>query len=433
MIKYYNLFIKKDFLNLFFGSLFANFGQSMATITIIWTVYDKTNNPYLIAVSLMCLELPVMLFGPILGNLLDKYKITTMINYSNLSRGLLFMLLIIFPLTSMINYIIFFVLVIISSSLVPISKSGEIILIGRVTNKQNLILANSVMNIQFDLSIIFGSLAGGLILAIGIGEKIFLLNGILFIISFLFFFFINEKAVVGNRKEEHKNKSNLNRWVIDIKEGLKYISSNKIILSLISVSFFWNFLIWGTAPTLTPIFTLVKIDAGPNGYGILNAATSFGIIFGSLLAGMKSIKISLLNLVLLSVGFHGLFYGLFGFSNNILIASIILIIAGTVSAPAMIYSRTLMQNIVPENIQGRVFTVSSTASTLGFPVGNFIAASYLGFVGENKVSYLFLLCGGFVFLFCFVLLVLWRRKDNSRGNFKSGIYKKIESSQSGST
>lgn len=410
-IAYRDLIKHKSFQILFSASFLSGVAQSMAVITIIWYIYQKTNNPWFIAISLISLELPSMIFAPLWGVFLDKYKINTLMIYANLSRGLLFVFLIFMPLNTTLNFIIFFSLLALSSSLAPIVKVGESMVLYRVVPKENLLAANSLMNIQFDLTYIIGPMIGGMIATTDLGNTSFLINATLFITASLLYIFIKE-GWINSSNNQNSNKGKFSNWINQIKEGFIFILSDKIIGSLVFLNFFWNFLIWGTSPTLMPILAKNVEGIGSTGYGMLMASSSFGIIIGSILVGIYKIKIKPINIVLISTCLHGISYTLMGIPLNIYYYLSIFALAGFISAPAMIYNRTVMQLLVPEEKQGRVFTLIGTAGALGYPLGTIVATQTVTMVGTNKIGIIFVIFGGILAFITLLTKILMKEKNN---------------------
>ncbi|WP_158530604.1 hypothetical protein [Paenibacillus larvae] len=85
------------------------------------------------------------------------------------------------------------------------------------------------------------------------------------------------------------------------------------------------------------------------------------------------------------------------------------------SAPAMIYHRTALQTIVPEEKMGRIFTVSSTAGAAGFPIGNFLAAYSIEILGKQSMIWAFVINGSLVLLLSILLLTSINYKGGNYG------------------
>ncbi|MGG3191078.1 MFS transporter [Priestia megaterium] len=422
LLTYVSLLKIRPFSMLIIGSLLSNLAQSLAVVTIIWFIYQKTGSPWFIALSLISLELPAILLGPIWGTLLDRSSIVKLMNIANLSRALLFIFLIFTTLNNTLSTFVFFLLLALSSSLAPIVRSGENMLVVKIVDEKQLIAANSLMNIQFDFAYVIGPILGGIIATTSLGNTSFIVNALLFTIASFLFLFVKVPKTTSISTDNPYISQRFKNWLKDLYEGINFIFKNKSIAALISLNFLWNFLIWGTAPTLLPLFTQYQINAGATGYGILMAASSLGIIIGSLIIGMYKTKINPLKLVFISVGLHGFAYTLLASPFNLGVAVAILIFSGAISAPAMIYNRTILQTWVPQEKHGRVFTVSSTAGAIGFPLGNFLVAYFVSDNGLKYLPFAFLISGGILVLSTIIIsLLLINKKEGNHGTSATSI------------
>lgn len=102
------------------------------------------------------------------------------------------------------------------------------------------------------------------------------------------------------------------------------------------------------------------------------------------------------------------------FSSGVVSAVIILCTSGIVSAPAIIYIRTLLQLTISKEMLGQVITGSSAIAALGYPVGTMLAASAVSTVGQANIEWLYAIFGGdSLFLtVCFMVLANDKQKDS---------------------
>lgn len=235
------------------GASLTSIGQSAMSLTLIWFIYNQTKSPFLIAISLITLELPSIIVAPLIAFVLDRYSVVKVIYLTNLLRAILFVYLFFANLTTVNSYVIFFTILGISSAVLPLSKSGENIIITELTPKEYLVTVNSLMNIQIDFSLVIGP-----VLALGLinlfSEKVaYLVNAFFLILSAHLYLQIKIKY-----QENKKNKQaifSFKRWVLEIKKGLSFTLKNKQMRALIIIFFLWNLLLWGTLPVLSPIIS----------------------------------------------------------------------------------------------------------------------------------------------------------------------------------
>ncbi|SHF25290.1 Major Facilitator Superfamily protein [Seinonella peptonophila] len=197
-----------------------------------------------------------------------------------------------------------------------------------------------------------------------------------------------------------------------------FIWVHKQTLQLISLNFLWNFLIWGTSATLLPILSKDLLHTAAQGYGLLGASLSVGIIVGSFILGSISIQNHLFTIVLASLLTHGFLYALLSLATNVWIGCVILCLSGIVSSPAMINQRTLIQQSVPEEKLGRIFIVLSSIATLGFPLGSILTSGLLVWIGNSYAFILYALYG--ISLITAVTIIwLWNRPSKEIDHAKN--------------
>lgn len=409
--KYRPFLTNPRFLLLWMGSFISGIGDAVAVVVIIWTIYNQTVNPLLITAALICLEFPAILLGPVWGVYIDRSP-KVYIVMANLIRGCLFLYLLFIPLHSTVNYILFLGLLCISSSLAPITKAGENMIVPQLVSKDQLVTANSLMYIQFDLALVVGPLIGGLIASKDHISTAFLLNAITFFIAAICLAYVFPKSTVINEIEKTKQtlREKFDSWSSEFKAGISFIAKNANIASLVMISFLWNLLIWGTSPTLLPIFNKIQLLSDATGYGLLGAATSFGIILGSFIIGSLKIEKNQLQIVMFSIILHGTVYACLYLTPNLWVAVVLFLLSGVISAPAMIYMRTIIQQHVPEEKLGRIFTVLSSVGAFGFPIGTTLASSFVALYGERSVSFAFLTFGAFLSVIVLILSVAVTKK-----------------------
>lgn len=410
--KYKPLLKNSRFSLLWIGSFISGIGDSIAVVVIIWTIYNQTFTPLLITLALICLEFPAILLGPVWGVYIDRSP-KTFIILANLIRGFLFLYLLFVPLNSTSSFFQFLGLLCVSSSLAPITKAGENMIIPKIVNKEHIIKANSLMFIQFDLALVIGPLIGGYLASKEHIQLAFLLNAITFFISAAFLAYVFPKSTVekGIEKTKQTFHQKFNKWFFEFIEGIIYATKHSNIASLIIISFLWNLLIWGTSPTLLPILNNVQLLGDAKAYGLLGAATSLGIIIGSFVVGSLNNERNLFRIVMLSIIFHGAVYASLSLAPNLWIAAMLFLLSGIISAPAMIYMRTIIQQHTPQEKLGRIFTVLSSMGAFGFPIGTTLASSLLTILGEQFVSVAFITFGGLLsFMVVFLSVIVTKGK-----------------------
>ncbi|WP_281182895.1 MFS transporter [Staphylococcus schleiferi] len=349
---------QKNFLSLISGSFISNLGDAMANLFLVWLIYSITNQPIYIAIALLCLEVPAILFSPLIGRLIDKnIKIITYISF--LSRAIVFFIIPILLYDN--NVYIVFILLFISGTFSSANDILSNILIPKVVNKNELISANSIHYIQFDIALILGPIISGIFLNFHYNSIGFILNAITFLISlFLFLKLIN--------KLDNKKLSDIAQKDISKNYSLKKILKETSVLSLLINNSFWNLFIWGVYPVVIPIFIKSEIGDSPIIFSLFSSLLSLGIVVGSVIISKLKVR-SNRKIIDFSIIAHGVIFFAIGISNNEFFFLLLALLFGIISVPAMIFSKTYIQENIPEQNQGEIFSLFYSFSTAGYPLG----------------------------------------------------------------
>jgi DHA3 family macrolide efflux protein-like MFS transporter len=349
---------QKNFLRVISGSFISNIGDAMANLFLVWLIYSITNQPIYIAIALLCLEVPAILFSPLIGRLIDKnIKIITYISF--LSRAIVFFIIPILLYSN--NVYIVFILLFISGTFSSVNDILSNILIPKVVDKNELISANSIHYIQFDIALILGPIISGVFLTFHYNSIGFIVNAITFLISlFLFLKLIN--------KLDNEKLSDIDQKDIPNKYPLKKILKETSVLSLLINNSFWNLFIWGVYPVVIPIFIKNEIGDSPIIFSLFSSLLSLGIVVGSVIISKLKVK-SNRKIIDFSIIAHGVIFFTIGITNNEFFFLLLALLFGIISVPAMIFSKTYIQENIPEQNQGEIFSLFYSFSTAGYPLG----------------------------------------------------------------
>ncbi len=361
---------QKNFLSLISGSFISNLGDAMANLFLVWLIYAMTNQPLYIAISLLCLEVPAILFSPLIGRWIDKnIKVITYTSF--LSRAIVFLIIPIILYSDKL-YIVLFLLFILGT-FSPANDILSNILIPKVVNKNELISANSIYYIQFDVALILGPIISGVFLSLHYNSIGFIVNAITFLISlFLFLKLIN--------KLDNEKTNDIEQKVVLKEHSLKNIIKETGVLSLLVNNSLWNLLIWGVYPVVIPIFIKNEIDNNPIIFSVFSSLLSLGIVIGSILISKLKIKSSR-KIIDFSIIAHGIVFFIIGTTHNDFFFLLLAFLFGIISVPAMIFSKTYIQENIPEQNQGRIFSLLYAFSTVGYPLGLAISAFIVNIIG----------------------------------------------------
>lgn len=199
-----------------------------------------------------------------------------------------------------------------------------------------------------------------------------------------------------NAKAQNKSGSRMTM----IREGLAYLISNRLVLGAISLDLFAVFL--GGVTALLPVVAKDILHAGADGFGLLRSGTALGGGLMTLYLSVRPIRRHAGTLMLSAVIVYGVITIMFAFSRTIWLSIFLLVILGAADSVSVFIRQSLVQIVTPDNMRGRVSSVSSLFISASNELGEFesgIAARLLGPIGS-------IIFGGFGSI---LITILWSR------------------------
>ncbi|HEX5368757.1 MAG TPA: MFS transporter [Dehalococcoidia bacterium] len=151
--------------------------------------------------------------------------------------------------------------------------------------------------------------------------------------------------------------------------GLRFVRGETIVLSLLVLDFL--VVVLGSTQALMPAFARDILAVGPEGLGFLYAAPAIGAIVGALILGAIGTGWRNLSIVLVTYACFGVFILGFGLGTVFGISLLLLFGSGFVDVIGEIMRGTIIQLRTPDEVRGRVTSLSVIFSAGGPQVGQF--------------------------------------------------------------
>jgi MFS family permease len=165
-------------------------------------------------------------------------------------------------------------------------------------------------------------------------------------------------------------------------DGAKYVWRERFLLGCVSLDLFAVLL--GGATAMLPAFAYDVLHVGDEGLGIMRAAPSLGAVLVALYLGIKPISRNVGAKMLWAVAAFGLATLVFGISSNFWLSLGMLAMLGAADAISVFIRNTLVQLNTPDEMRGRVSSISGLAISASNELGEMqsgLAAAFLGPVG----------------------------------------------------
>jgi MFS family permease len=362
--------------SLYFYGMTAFFsGMNMMIILRGFLVFDMTGSTSALAIIMLSVSLPMLIFAPIGGVVADRVDRKALMIYAQAAVCLLNLLNTILIAMGVIEFWHLIVLSTLSgiafSFNMPARQAAVPNLVPRHMIMNAMSLATSSMN---GTRIVAPAVGGLLVDYIGFGGGFAVLTG-LYAISVVLSFGLPSMPAQGREDGE--------TFISDFTGGFKFIAGNKLVSGLILL---------GLVPmvfampyqTMLPALAEDVWDVGATGFGIMQAMAGAGGLLGALFVANLDRSPHKGRVMLAAAVTTGAFLILFAMSPWFLAALPLLAVVGLTQMVFMTVNNTVITSVIPDNVRGRVMSVMMMSFGL-MPLGAVPAGIAAEFVGVEYV------------------------------------------------
>jgi len=378
----------RNYLVFWSGQLFSLLGSMVVHFIITWWIQKETNNPSLLALSSLLYMLPMIIATPIAGVLSDRInrkKIILLVD--SLQAVATFILIMLFLMNFTEIWIIFM--------FIAIRAVFQGFHYPTVSSVIPLMVPNDKLSRINGVNFLFSGLVQLIGPALGATLSLFLTFYQILWIDIITFFIalipllliqipsVNTKDISASTKRQSFFK--------DFKEGLGLLRVVPVLLTIIILAMFLNFLIQPLG-ILLPYYVNTIHGGDISEYAIVSISMNAGMVLGAIVTVIKKkwkhkILTTFIGIVVLFLGYAYLALVPTGFFIMMIIG---LLIMGITLPIINTIFQTIEQTIVPPDKIGRVMSIDSTLSMMISPIGIVLTGILSVPLG---VMNLFLYCG----------------------------------------
>jgi MFS family permease len=372
--------------------------SQMLNVAIGWRLYSVTHSPMSLAYAGLAQFLPNAAAALVAGHAADRLERRKVIGWSLLAQ---FSCLAIFTfwtsVTAPAAAPVYLLLLVMGAARAFGSPTMSATL-PNIVSSSDFPRAVASDSSAFQICTIAGPAVGGLLYAIG-GRLAFAAAAGLY----LFAMTQAWRLPAGGRREIPADRSML--------AGIRYVRSNRLLLSLLSLDLFAVLL--GGVTALLPIYAKDILAAGPIGLGCLRCAPGVGAAIVGLVLARRPVKRGAGKSMLLCVAGFGLATVVFAVSTAFWLSLGALIAAGGFDMVSMVIRHTMVQMATPDDMRGRVSAINWLFIGASAELGEFESGATAALFGAAPAA----LLGG---LGTLAVVGLWimifpelRKKDRS--------------------
>ncbi len=361
------------------GRAFYVLAIQMQTVAVSWQIYQRlAGTPHQAALALgyigLVQVLPILLFSIPAGHVVDRFDRRLVLMATQLAIGVgSMLLLLISKLHAHVStfYAVLFLVGTARAFIAPAVNAYYTVLVPREV-LPNAATWNSTI---FELTSMIGPALGGVIVASLGADTAYAVNLVFVSLSFTLFVLAVPRAPAALDRSPVTWSSLLH--------GVRFVFGTRLLLAMVCLDLFAVLL--GGATALLPIYAHQILHGGATEFGLLRAAPSVGAVAMALVTMRLRPWRQAGRTILWAVLGFGIATIVFGVSHWLWLSLLALAVSGACDNVSVVIRQTLTQMITPNEMRGRVSSVSFIFVSCSNELGAFesgVTAALLGPVGS---------------------------------------------------
>jgi len=355
--------------NFALGRIVSGLAQQIVSVAIGWELYERTGDPWMLGLVGVFTLAPSLLLMLPAGSAADRYPRRNLALFAAALTGVASFGLALFSWQQWPVEWAFAMLVLFGAARAISSPAAGSILPQLLEPRQFANVNTWLISCMQLASILGPALGGFLIFASGQALSSYIIGGLF---QFMFAGLLLTLPSVSPPKGAKQTLS-------DIFGGFAFMWRTPVFLAAITLDMFA--VLVGGAVALMPVFAKDILDVGPGGLGVMRAAPGIGAMVSMMLAAkLPPWERPGRVLMYVVVGF-GLATVGFGYSTNLIVSLVCLLLIGATDSISMVIRQTLMQAITPDALRGRVASVNYLFIGFSNELGAFRAGGAAALLG----------------------------------------------------
>jgi MFS family permease len=364
-------FRQRDFRIFWTGSLLSTMGTQFSQVAMAWQIYELTNSPLqlgLLGLARAIPQIALVLVGGLLADAVNRRKLMMCTQTSLfVVSGTLTLLTLSGKTSPWTLYVATMLLALFTSLDSPTRQA----MVPNLVPREQLPKALALNSSQRYVSVIAGPSLAGLVLAFFGPAACYAVDALSWLVMAVLL------SLIRTRMQEGRGWGAVS--LHSLREGLKFVSSHAVIFPLMLMDFGATF--FGSAKALLPIYARDILSVGPQGLGLLYAASAAGSLSAavgmSMFGGVRRPG----RWIFSGVAAFGVCTVLFSGSRTFWLSFLLLAGAGAGDTISAILRGTANQLSTPDELRGRMSSINSMFTTGGPHLGQFesgLVAAWLG-------------------------------------------------------
>jgi MFS family permease len=363
--------ISADFAKFWVGQTISNLGSSVTVFALPLLVFKLTGSPLNLGVTMATEFIPYLLFGLVIGAWVDRLDRKRLMIWTDIARALLIAVIPVLADAGELSVGWIYAVAFLQSTLTIAFDSAQFAAIpSLVTNKDDLVTANGRIQASYSAAQVAGPLLAGLLIAVVAVQQVFWVDALSFVLSAV------SLALVRRRFNlERDEEAEPRRIFKDVADGLRYVLRHPVLRNISAMMAIIN-LISSTVFAQLVLFAKERLAATDTEVGLLYSAGSIGVVLLSLSAGWLRRRLPFSRVALGALVLDGgLILGM-SLTRWYWLALPLWALSSGFGILFNINTGSLRQQIVPNQMLGRVISIAGVLAWSAIPLGT-LAGGYV--------------------------------------------------------
>ncbi len=367
---------KKYFVMLWSGQAISLLTSAIVQMAIIWYITDYTRSASTLAIASIVAFVPQSILGPFIGVYLDRQDKKTVMLISDLGIALVSLIAGVFVMQNQLSLLMIYIVLFLRALGSAFHSPCLSAVTPQIVPTEDLVKYGGYSQSVQSMSYIISPVLAGVLYAILPMSTLFFIDVVGAVIAVGFLFFIPlPKQEPNNTKME---------MIKELKEGLEVVKGAKGLYYIIIISAFFM-IVYMPINSLFPLIVLDYFNSSTQIAGIVEASFAVGMLLAGIVLGTwGGFKKKHLTIIFAYVTL-GLCLALSGLLpvKGIYIFICLCFLMGFAGTFFNVPYSVLIQEIIPLEFLGRVFTLSTSLMTLTMPIGLALSGTFADKIGVN--------------------------------------------------
>jgi MFS family permease len=362
---------QRDFRIFWTGLFVSGMGSQFTTVAMAWQIYELTDSPFqigLIGLARAVPQMVLLLIGGLLADAMNRRKLMYCTQAGLCTVSTLLALLSFHRVASPLTLYIAAAFLAVFNSLEAPARQA---IVPSLVPREQLPKALALHSSQRYVAVIAGPSLAGLVLAFLGPAACYAIDALSWLAMLVSLLFLRTRLQEGRGWEAVSLHS--------LREGFRFVSLHSIIFPLMILDFGATF--FGSAKALFPVYARDILSVGPQGLGVLYAASAAGALVVAVILSLFGEVRRAGTWILVGVGVYGVCTCLFAGSRLFWLSVLLLAGAGAGDMISSILRGTINQLNTPDALRGRMASINSIFTSSGPQLGQFesgVVAAWLG-------------------------------------------------------